>query len=95
MNEWERAALDSAKSRAKAIKDTTIADIEEKKREDQDSSNISRKTKAPVAPPVKPLAKKKAKTPLVSSPTTPSANGEEEELASDNGLLCFFGARAL
>ena len=35
MSEWETAALDSAKSRAKAIKDKTIADIEEKNKRGQ------------------------------------------------------------
>ena len=40
MNEWERVALDSAKSRAKAIKDRTIADIEDNK--NQDASKASK-----------------------------------------------------
>ena len=34
MNEWEIVALDSAKSRAKAIKDKTIADVEEIKKQE-------------------------------------------------------------
>ena len=67
MNEWETAALDSAKSRAKAIKDKTIADIEENKKKEASKSSGKRDS-APLAPPMKPpTSKKKAKTPLMSS----------------------------
>ena len=87
MNEW---------ARAKAIKDKTIADIEENKKKEASKSSGKRDS-APLAPPVKPpTSKKKAKTPLMSSPTKPSSShDEDDQLQSDNGLLSFFGAKAL
>ena len=96
MNEWETAALDSAKSRAKAIKDKTIADIEENKNKEARKSSGKRDSAA-LAPPVKPpTSKKKAKTPLMSSPTKPSSSHDEDDrLQCDSGLLSFFGAKAL
>ena len=98
MNEWEIIALDSSKSRAKAIKDRTIADTEDNKQ--KDDSKASRNIyAAPVAPPVKAATTNNvAKTHLMSSPSkTSSANdlADEDQLQCDTGLLSFFSVNAM